>query len=57
VPVAALRIGGALTGRRDVVARLADSLEVDAGSLARVTAWRPRPFAIEAAMLAGDARL
>lgn len=46
VPVPALRIAGALCGRSDAVARLVDSLEVDAASLARATGWRPRPFAI-----------
>ena len=52
VPVSALRIAGALTGRHETVARLVDSLEVDPSSLARVTAWKPEPFAIDATMLA-----
>ena len=52
VPVFALRIAGALTGRYETVARLVDSLEVDPSSLARVTAWKPQPFGIDAAMLA-----
>jgi UDP-glucose 4-epimerase len=54
VPVGALRLGGALAGRAATIARLTDSLEVDTGSLVRVTAWRPRPFAIDKAMLACD---
>lgn len=57
VPVGALKLGGALAGRGDTIARLADSLEVDASSLARATSWKPRPFAIDAAMVATPARL
>lgn len=51
VPVPLLRIGGALTGRAALVERLTGSLEIDSTSFARATAWRPRPFAIDAAML------
>jgi nucleoside-diphosphate-sugar epimerase len=54
VPSAALKIAGALSGRGDAIARLTDSLEVDTGSLARVTAWRPRPFAIDRATIVRD---
>jgi UDP-glucose 4-epimerase len=58
VPPALLRVAGALTGKRDTVARLVDSLEVDPSSLARATGWKPRPFAIDTATLVqnGDAR-
>ena len=52
VPVWALRIAGALSGRRDAVARLIEWREVDSTSLSRVTAWKPRPFAIDAATVA-----
>ena len=52
VPVGALKLGGALAGRAATIARLTGSLEVDASALARATAWRPRPFRIDAAMVA-----
>ncbi|MGE5170114.1 MAG: NAD-dependent epimerase/dehydratase family protein [Rudaea sp.] len=52
VPVALLRLAGALSGRSDVVERLTASLEVDTASLTRATGWKPRPFAIDAAMVA-----
>lgn len=52
MPVWTLRIAGTLSGRRDAVARLIESLEVDPTSLSRVTAWRPQPFAIDAATVA-----
>lgn len=52
VPVWALRIAGTLSGRRDAVARLIDSLEVDPTSLSRVSAWKPQPFAIDGATVA-----
>jgi nucleoside-diphosphate-sugar epimerase len=51
VPVPVLRVAGALTGRADAVARLTASLEVDTSSFAEASGWRPRPFAIDAAML------
>jgi hypothetical protein len=40
-----------LVGRRDAIARLTGSLEVDASSLAAATRWKPRPFVIDAAMV------
>jgi len=49
VPVSALRLAGALSGRGEAVARLTESLEVDTGSLSRTTSWRPRPLSIDAA--------
>jgi nucleoside-diphosphate-sugar epimerase len=52
MPVSALRIAGVLCGRREAVARLIDSLEVDTTSLSRVTAWRAQPFAVDAATVA-----
>ncbi len=51
VPLAVLRIAGALTGRTALIDRLTRSLEVDSTSFTRATGWRPRPFAIDAAML------
>ncbi len=51
VPVSLLRAAGALAGRSEEVARLVSSLEADTSSFTRVTGWRPRPFAIDAAML------
>jgi UDP-glucose 4-epimerase len=56
VPVAALRIAGTLAGRREAVARLIDSLEVDATSLVRACGWRPRAFALDAATVGAVAR-
>ena len=47
VPVPLLRLAGALCGRRDAIARLTGSLEVDTSSLIAATGWRPRPFAID----------
>ena len=49
VPVTALRVAGALSGRSDTVARLTESLEVDTASLSDATRWRPRPVMIDAA--------
>jgi nucleoside-diphosphate-sugar epimerase len=54
VPVALLRIAGALSGRIDAVERLTASLEVDASSFTRATGWKPRPFAIDAATVANE---
>ncbi|HET9669632.1 MAG TPA: NAD-dependent epimerase/dehydratase family protein [Casimicrobiaceae bacterium] len=51
VPVGALKLGGALAGRSATIARLVGSLEVDASALARATAWQPRPFRIDTAMV------
>ena len=48
VPVSALRLAGALSGRGEAVARLTSSLEVDTASLSRATGWRPRPVCIDA---------
>jgi nucleoside-diphosphate-sugar epimerase len=52
VPVPLLRIAGALSGRRDAIARLAGSLETDASSFAAATGWTPRPFSIDFATVA-----
>lgn len=41
VPVALLRLAGTLTGRRRVIARLVDSLSVEAGGLNARLGWRP----------------
>lgn len=49
IPVSTLRLAGALSGHAEAVARLTDSLEVDTASLARMTGWKPRPLAIDAA--------
>lgn len=49
VPVAMLRGIGALTGKREAIARLTGSLEVDTTSFTTATGWRPGPFAIDAA--------
>jgi UDP-glucose 4-epimerase len=54
IPPSMLKLAGLISGRGDTIARLTDSLEVDTTSLARATAWRPRPFAIDAATLARD---
>ncbi|HEX6137436.1 MAG TPA: NAD-dependent epimerase/dehydratase family protein [Casimicrobiaceae bacterium] len=53
VPLAALRLAGALSGQGAAIARLTQSLEVDTASFSTATRWRPRAFAIEAATLAG----
>ena len=47
VPVPLLRLAGAVTGRRDAIARLVDSLEVDVSSFVAATRWRPRAFALD----------
>lgn len=52
VPVAVLRFAGAISGRGETIARLADSLEVDTSSFALATRWRPHAFAIDAAEVA-----
>ena len=52
IPVPLLRLAGALSGRRDAIARLTGSLEVDATSLSAATGWKPREFAIDAATVA-----
>ena len=41
-PPALLRLAGTLAGKRDEVARLADSLQVDNGALRRRLDWSPR---------------
>ena len=51
VPVPLLRAAAALTGRNEEIARLVSSLHADTSSFTRATGWRPRPFAIDAAML------
>lgn len=56
VPVPILRMAGALLGKRAAIARLTQSLEVDASSFSRATGWRPRPFAIDRAYVAEAAR-
>jgi nucleoside-diphosphate-sugar epimerase len=42
VPVPLLRVAGLLTGRSAVIARLADSLEVDTSTFRAATHWTPR---------------
>jgi nucleoside-diphosphate-sugar epimerase len=51
VPVGVLRLAGVAAGRTTLIDRLTRSLEVDTTSFTRATGWRPRPFAIDAAML------
>jgi UDP-glucose 4-epimerase len=46
VPPGVLRLAGAALGRRDAVARLVDSLVVDAGLIARVLNWSP-PYTLD----------
>ncbi|MGN3963920.1 NAD-dependent epimerase/dehydratase family protein [Burkholderia gladioli] len=41
VPVAALRLAGALTGRRAAIERLTDSLRLDTGRIGTALGWRP----------------
>jgi nucleoside-diphosphate-sugar epimerase len=55
VSPAVLRIVGAAAGRRDAIARLTESLEVDTSSFVAATQWRPRAFAIEPADVAAGA--
>lgn len=55
VPVFTLRVVGALSGRREAVARLTESLEVDTASLSSATGWRPRPLSIDAASVGRSA--
>lgn len=45
-PRAVLRLAGALTGRRDAVGRLLDSLRVDDRQLRNTLAWQP-PYSME----------
>lgn len=47
VPVPLLRLAGIVTGRRDVIARLVNSLEVDVSSFVAATRWRPRAFVLD----------
>ena len=51
VPVGVLRLAGGLLGRAGQIDRLTRSLEADSTSFTRATGWRPRPFAIDPAML------
>ena len=55
VPVAMLRFAGTLAGERDAVMRVTQSLEVDTSSLQAATGWSPRPFGIDASMVAREA--
>jgi nucleoside-diphosphate-sugar epimerase len=55
VPVFALRVAGALSGRGGAIARLTQSLEVDTSSLSRATGWKARPLAIDAASVGRSA--
>lgn len=48
-PVALLRVGGLVTGRRAAVDRLAGSLEVDTRSFREATGWTPR-YSLDAAL-------
>jgi nucleoside-diphosphate-sugar epimerase len=52
LPVPLLIAGGWLAGQGPAVARLTRSLEVDTASLASATAWKPRPFHIDATTVA-----
>ena len=56
VPVALLRLAGALAGRRALIERLTGSLEVDSAAFTRATGWHPRSFSIDAAMLRPSSR-
>jgi nucleoside-diphosphate-sugar epimerase len=52
VPVGMLRLAATLAGEREAIGRLTDSLEVDTSALTAATGWSPRPFAIDASMVA-----
>jgi UDP-glucose 4-epimerase len=54
VPVALLRLAGAVTGRSDVIRRLTAPLEVDAGSLHALLAWQP-PYSLAEGLAATTA--
>jgi nucleoside-diphosphate-sugar epimerase len=56
VPLYALRLAGALSGRGAAIARLIASLEVDTVSFARASGWRARAFGIDASMVAPPPR-
>jgi len=47
VPVSLLKLAGSVAGRGDAIARLVNSLEVDASSFVAATRWRPRAFALD----------
>jgi nucleoside-diphosphate-sugar epimerase len=51
VPPALLRLGGALLGRREDVARLLDDLVVDSSHIRRTLGWRP-PFTLDQGLAA-----
>lgn len=53
-PGALLRLAGAITGRSAAIARLTGSLEADTTSFTAWTGWRPRPFALDRAMVERD---
>ena len=55
VPVAMLRFAARLAGEGDAAMRVTESLEADTSSLAAVTGWSPRPFGIDASMVARQA--
>jgi UDP-glucose 4-epimerase len=52
VPVGMLRLAATLAGEREAIGRLTDSLEVDPSALTAAPGWSPRPFAIDASMVA-----
>ena len=49
VPVAALRMAGALTGRSAAIARLTESLDVDIDSFTAAAGWQPARFRLTSA--------
>jgi nucleoside-diphosphate-sugar epimerase len=56
VPPALLRLGGALAGRKDDVARLLDDLVVDSSPIRRTLAWRP-PYTLDQGLTETAAQL
>jgi UDP-glucose 4-epimerase len=53
VPVPLLRLAGALCGRSGEIDRLTQSLDFDTAGYSAATGWRPAPFSLTAADVAG----
>lgn len=56
VPPALLRLGGALAGRKDDVARLLDDLVVDSSHISRILSWTP-PYTLDQGLAETAAQL